>query len=281
MPVPLYDIVNGGADIHFCENNGIEIISLIFQWFKNVSRETSIKSIQNKMNPTKTLPNVFRRDVQKFRKLVQNAGIVVSNETMLLLIEYISLVLNWNDKFNLVSSDDEPRIFTRHIFESLLLTKTADFNGTKKMLDIGSGAGFPAIPLKLWNPNLQITMIESRRKKVIFLNNIIEQLGLDGTAACWMRAEDSNTDESLQNAFDIVTARAVTALPRLLQLAKPYLSINKSQKGICVFPKGSAAFQEAGRINRRIWNVSIQDVTSFLLDKIPPLYVVIAYKIDT
>lgn len=152
------------------------------------------------------------------------------------LEKYYNYVLEENKKFNLTSITNEEEFIIKHYVDCLLARKY--FYNNAKVLDIGSGAGFPAIPLKIDNNSLNITMIDSVDKKIKFLNNTIDLLKLTNICAKHFRIEDFAI--SNKEKFDICTSRAVASLPTLLEYALPFLKVG----GFCVFYKSQKIDEE-------------------------------------
>jgi len=150
------------------------------------------------------------------------------------LRKYNSLLVEKNKTMNLTAHKTEDDSWTNNIVDSLLFVK--DFPNKAKVLDLGSGGGCPAIPLKIALPNLDVTMIDSVNKKVVFLNYAVQELGLAGIRAIHARIEDYKE----HGKFDIVTARAVAPLPTLLEYAMPFLKVG----GQLFAFKGSRAKEE-------------------------------------
>lgn len=139
------------------------------------------------------------------------------------LFSYFNLLISYNESVNLTTITDLEDVYIKHFYDSLLLSKTIDLTTRQSLLDIGSGAGFPGMVLKIVYPNLDVTLVESTGKKCLFLNQVIKELDLKDIKVVNERAEEyiSNNRES----FDIVTARAVSRLNILLELTIPYLKI--------------------------------------------------------
>lgn len=132
---------------------------------------------------------------------------------------YENLLTAWNEKFNLTAITDSEEIRVKHFADSLAAVKLLKQNAV--VLDIGSGAGFPAVPLKIVRPDISVTMIDSVNKKVGFLNEVILRLGLTDTRALHIRAEDM--DKNIK--FDAVVSRAVARLNTLSEYALPFVKI--------------------------------------------------------
>jgi 16S rRNA (guanine527-N7)-methyltransferase len=177
---------------------------------------------------------------------------------------YIRQIILWNRKTNLIARSDIQRIAKRHIYESLLLTKAADMSGAIRVLDIGSGAGMPGIPLNIWNPDIELTIFESNGKKVIFLDLMSDMLGLKNLNIHYSRVENADLEATLSGAFDIIVARAVAPLEKLLAWSEPFIRNGLERKGICIFPKGSNAFKELKTDQAHKWILTPVDLTPYI-----------------
>jgi 16S rRNA (guanine527-N7)-methyltransferase len=134
------------------------------------------------------------------------------------LAQYIRLLLEWNQRINLISPNDEDRIAERHILESLAVLSVWDFPKESTVLDLGSGGGFPGIPLKIIRPDLAMTLLESRQKKALFLNAVVRELKLENCRVVNARAEEISGEK-----FSIVIARAVADLKTLWKWSRSLL----------------------------------------------------------
>jgi len=210
--------------------------------------------------------NSVNAQIEYLREITNAAGISLNPHGLLLLTKYARQIIIWNRKINLIAHRDIPRIALRHFFESLLLTKAVDLSGSIRILDIGAGAGLPGIPLKIWNTDLELTLLESQRKKVIFLDLVAGMFGLEHVRPICMRAEDAAKDSVLRGYFDVVAARAVAPLSRLLEWAEPFLKNETKRKGICLFPKGSKLKEELKEADTEKWNISTTDLSHFLIN---------------
>jgi 16S rRNA (guanine527-N7)-methyltransferase len=131
---------------------------------------------------------------------------------------YLNELVEWNQKFNLTSITDPAEIKKKHFADSLLLLEHLTLTN-ESVVDVGAGAGFPGIPLKLACPGIKLTLLEATKKKVGFLDHIIKTLGLTETAAVWTRAED------FRGEFDLAVARAVADLRVLAELCLPLVKV--------------------------------------------------------
>ena len=150
-----------------------------------------------------------------------------------LFTTYLNELLLWNRRIRLVSPTDEQKLVTRHIVESLALTENEFFpkkSGT--VLDLGSGAGFPGLPIKIFKPSLKLILVDSKRMKALFLKNVVRKLNLNNIQVVGDRIENLQTTHA--NKCDCVIARAVSTLKKLWQWSHPLLNKNGwllAQKG--------------------------------------------------
>ena len=151
-------------------------------------------------------------------------NIDVKEQNLKDLDRYKDLLIEYNQKFNLTAIKTEEEIYLKHFYDSLTLVKGINLEGNKKMLDIGTGAGFPGLVLKIFYPDLEIALLDSNRKKIMFLETVIKELNLKKITCLNTRAE--NLPEKYREYFDIVTSRAVSSLPILCELSIPYLKLD-------------------------------------------------------
>lgn len=137
-------------------------------------------------------------------------GIILTKNQEIQLEKFYNLLIEWNKKINLTRIIDKEEVYLKHFYDSLTITKVVDLKKIETLCDVGSGAGFPGIVLKIVYPNLKITLVDSLLKRVNYLNTIIQELELKNIKAIHTRGED------LKEKFDIVTARAVANIEKLL-----------------------------------------------------------------
>ncbi len=145
---------------------------------------------------------------------------------------YQQELLDWNMRINLTAITDPEEVLLKHFLDSLALLKVCD-GPAQRLLDIGSGAGFPGLPLKIARPNWSITLLEATGKKTLFLRHIVEVLQLEQITVIHGRAEELAHKPLYRASFDIVTARAVASLSTLLETCAPYCRVG----GSMVLPK--------------------------------------------
>lgn len=149
-------------------------------------------------------------------------SIALGEDQLELFLTYLEELTRWNRKINLTKITDPSKIITRHFLDSLTICRYLE--GTRRLLDIGSGAGFPGLPVRIAMPEVEVTLMDSVEKKVFFLKSIIRTLGLPGVRAVHARAEDAQAIEELKGSFDCVVSRALSALGDFFPLAVPYLA---------------------------------------------------------
>ena len=154
---------------------------------------------------------------------------------------YFRLLVEWNEKINLTAITDKEEVYLKHFYDSIapILQGYID-NSPLSILDIGAGAGFPSIPMKILYPEIDITIIDSLNKRINFLNILANELELSGVHFFHGRAEDFGQDKVFRAKFDIVTARAVARMQVLAELTIPFLKVN----GRLIALKAAAAEEE-------------------------------------
>ena len=173
---------------------------------------------------------------QFYKKVEEKTNIVLSDIQKKQYEKYFELVVEWNQKINLTAITEEEEFYTKHFFDSISLAFFKDYSNIESICDVGSGAGFPSIPLKILYPNLKVTIVDSLNKRIKFLNLVKEELGLVDCNFVHARAEEFGQNKEYRESFEIVTARAVARLNVLAELCLPlvkkdgyFLSL-KSQK---------------------------------------------------
>ena len=150
---------------------------------------------------------------------------ITFNERQLNQFEiFYNAVIDYNSKVNLTAITDEKDFAVKHVIDSLTVWNKK-FDAAKNLCDVGTGAGFPAIPLKIFRPQLKITLIDSLNKRVDFLKNVVAELKLDNVTCLHGRAEDFAHEKNLREKFDMVTARAVARLNALVEYCLPFVKI--------------------------------------------------------
>ena len=166
-------------------------------------------------------------------------GIALGKGELSLFAAYYDELLAWNNKINLISAKSEKDIIINHFIDSLTLLPYIK-SETCQVLDIGSGAGFPGIPLKIAVNSLKVFLLESSRKKTSFLKHVIRSLGLADTVVIHNRAESLMKDETCRDFFQVVTSRATLKMPEFLRMGAFFLA----PKGSLIAMKGKISDQE-------------------------------------
>lgn len=147
---------------------------------------------------------------EEFINELKKIGITLTEEQENKLEKFYNLLIDWNKKVNLTRITTKEEVYLKHFYDSLTLSKVVNLNNINTLCDVGTGAGFPGIVLKIVYPNLNITLIDSLLKRVNYLNEIIKELGLDNIKAIHIRGEDYHEE------FDLVTSRAVANIEKLV-----------------------------------------------------------------
>lgn len=163
-----------------------------------------------------------------FKKAASQIGIELSDEQVKQFSVYGKLLLEWNKFMNLTAVCEEKEVIIKHFVDSMTIVKYVDNHNCKKIADIGTGAGFPGIPLKIIRPDVEVVLLDSLGKRVNFLNTVISGLKLEKISAIHTRAEDGGRDKKLREKFDCATARAVAPMNILLEYCMPFV-----KKGGC------------------------------------------------
>lgn len=160
----------------------------------------------------------------EFINELKNIDIILTQNQINKFKTYYEYLIEYNKHTNLTSITDKEDVYLKHFYDSCLLTKTIDFNNINTMLDIGCGAGFPGIVIKILFPNIKLTLLDSNNKKTKFCESLSKLLELDNVEIVNKRAEEYIAEK--REFFDIVSARAVKNLPVLIELSIPYVKQN-------------------------------------------------------
>ncbi len=167
---------------------------------------------------------------------------------------YARLLREWNERFNLTAITDDEGIQVKHFLDSLSVLKVLPA-GPLRLIDVGTGAGFPGLPLKLVRPELTLTLVEATGKKITFLEAVVGELGLRGVTAVKARAEEIGQDRAHRERYDWAVARAVAELPVLLEYLLPLVKVGGralAQKGATAPAETKAAQTAASRLGGRL-----------------------------
>lgn len=195
---------------------------------------------------------------KEFIEALKDLNINITNKQLNQLNRFYELLIEWNTKINLTRIVDKESIYLKHFYDSLTLTKVIDLNESKTLCDVGTGAGFPGIVLKIMFPNLKITLVDALQKRVNYLNQIIKELELEDITAIHARGED------IKEKFDIVTSRAVANIEKLLTFTMHLVK----KDGVMIAMKGNIDQELTEEVEKKLSKkYLIKEINKFLLPK--------------
>lgn len=197
-------------------------------------------------------------NIDEFKNEISKLGIEYDNDKLLKLEKYYELLIDWNNKINLTTIVDKEQVYLKHFYDSLTLFKIVDLNKVDSLCDLGTGAGFPGIVIKIFFPNIKITLVDALNKRINFLNEVVQKLNLSNVTLIHSRAEDYGRDH--RECFDVVTARALSSLPVLLEYGVSLLKINGT---LCAMRGNDDSSDSLNAISQL--NVSLEKVVHFQL----------------
>lgn len=174
----------------------------------------------------------------KMSKYAKELNIELSQKQLQDFYDYMSLLLEWNKKINLTAITEIDEVILKHFIDSLTIAKY--LKNSDNLVDVGTGAGFPGIPIAIWNENINITLLDSLNKRILFLNDVINKLNLKNVKTIHGRAEEFGQNSKIREKYEIVTSRAVANLTTLSEYLLPIVRVG----GKCICMKGSKIDQE-------------------------------------
>lgn len=156
---------------------------------------------------------------------LKNKGLILSEKQVEQFQRYYELLIEWNERVNLTAITEKVQVYYKHFYDSLTLSFYISMNERWKIADIGSGAGFPGIPLAIVFPNVEVTIIDSLNKRIRFLELLVQELGCNNVRCIHGRAEEIGQNADYREQFDIVTARAVARLQILNEYCLPLVKV--------------------------------------------------------
>ena len=163
------------------------------------------------------------RDI--LRNGLENLGINVNDEMLEQFKIYREILVDWNQKMNLTGIEDEKEVYIKHFLDSVSGVSNGYIKDGMSLIDVGTGAGFPGLPLKICLKDLNLTLLDSLNKRINFLQEVSNNLELENVEFIHGRAEDFGKDENYREQYDIATARAVAGLPVLMELCVPFIKV--------------------------------------------------------
>lgn len=198
-------------------------------------------------------------NTEKFEKGLEELGISLSEEQIGQFLTYYEMLVEKNKVMNLTAITEFDDVIEKHFLDSLSLIKVCDLNRELSVMDMGTGAGFPGIPLKIAFSKLQVTLADSLNKRILFLQEVIDELGLNGVEAIHARAEELGKNKSYREQYDLVVSRAVANLASLEEYCVPFVKIG-----------GSFISYKSGEIEEEVANA--KNATFLLGGKVKNVY---------
>ena len=214
---------------------------------------------------------------ETFYSLLDQQNINLTDQQKFQFERYFELLVEWNQKINLTAITEKEEVYLKHFYDSIApILQGLIENQEIKLLDIGAGAGFPSLPMKILYPQLDVTIIDSLNKRINFLQLLAEELDLEGVHFYHGRAEDFAQDKHFRAQFDIVTARAVARMQVLSELTIPYLKVG----GKLLALKASNAPEELTEAKNALNLLfsKVEDNISYTLPNGDPRYITIVEK---
>lgn len=177
---------------------------------------------------------------QLMKEASLEVGIDLTENQYNQFIEYMKLLQEWNEKINLTAITEDEEVIKKHFIDCIKAFKSDAVKSAKTVIDVGTGAGFPGLPIAIMNPNINVTLLDSLNKRINFLNTVVAKLQLKNVVTIHSRAEDGARKVELRENFDVATSRAVANMAVLSEFCLPYVKLN----GYFVALKGPAIDEE-------------------------------------
>jgi 16S rRNA (guanine527-N7)-methyltransferase len=202
-------------------------------------------------------------NINMFQASLKEKGIELTDKQLSQFERYFQLLVEWNEKMNLTAITEKEEVYLKHFFDSVTASFYFNFNQDITVCDVGAGAGFPAIPLKICFPDIKLTVVDSLNKRIGFLEHVVNELGLENVSMYHDRAETFAHRPEFRQQFDLVMARAVARLSVLSELCLPLVKKGGHFLGM----KGANLPEEVkdGQKAVKLLGGKIKDVHSFLL----------------
>ena len=214
-------------------------------------------------------------DKERLRSLALQSGIELDQTALDRFDTYAELLVEWNGKMNLTAITEPEEIEVKHFLDCLMLPKYFDLGNTKTVIDVGAGAGFPSVPLLIYNPDLCLTTMDAINKRLTFLDTAIHAIGLEANLV-HARAEDSGQDKNYREMFDLATARAVAPMNVLAEYCLPFVKVG----GYFVALKGSNDDTEQAKDAIATLGGEVVSNVSYKLNGTEPRSIVVVKKIS-
>jgi 16S rRNA (guanine527-N7)-methyltransferase len=198
---------------------------------------------------------------EEFKEYLNNLNININDEIMNQLDIYYKYLVEYNSHTNLTAITEEKDVYLKHFYDSILVASYYDFNKVNNLIDVGTGAGFPGVILKIFFPNIEVTLLDSNNKKITFLKQLSEKLNVNVNA---IQARSEEYIKEKREFFDVVTSRAMANLRVLLELSIPYVKINGNF--IAMKANASEELKEAGNTHEKL-GAKLSSINEFELIK--------------
>ena len=198
------------------------------------------------------------------KRAANEAGLELTELQYEQFIKYMRLLQEWNEKINLTAITDDEEVIKKHFIDCIKAFKSDAIKNAKTIIDVGTGAGFPGLPIAIMNPNVKVTLLDSLNKRINYLNTVVRELGLKNVTTIHSRAEDGARNTELREKFDVATSRAVANMAVLSEFCLPYVKKNGhfvALKGPAIeeeLENGKAAIKILGGELKNIIEVSIE-----------------------
>lgn len=159
------------------------------------------------------------------KKGIEDIGLKCSDETIDKFSKYREILVEWNQKMNLTGIEEEKEVYIKHFLDSVAAVKKGYIKDGMSIIDVGTGAGFPGLPLRICLENSKVTLLDSLNKRINFLSEVCTNINIDDIELIHGRAEDFGKDEKYREQYDIATARAVAGLPILMEFCVPFIKV--------------------------------------------------------
>ncbi len=202
-------------------------------------------------------------NIEQFTSQLEEKGISLSPRQLEQFEQYFSILVEWNEKMNLTAITDREEVYLKHFFDSISAAFYYDFSKDLHICDVGAGAGFPSIPLKICFPHIKVSIVDSLNKRIQFLNFLGNELGLEHVYFYHDRAETFGQNSDHREKYDVVTARAVARLSVLSELCLPLAKVG----GQFVAMKAASAADELTTAKKAMKTCGgeLKETHSFLL----------------
>ena len=203
-------------------------------------------------------------NIEKIVPLCNEFGITLDDEKIKKLNLYGNLLLEWNEKINLTAITEPEDVLYKHFYDCILFFKHNQIPQNAKIIDVGTGAGFPGMVLKIVREDLEITLLDSLNKRITFLKDVIEKCELQGIEAIHSRAEDGGKNPLYREKYDIACARAVANMPVLMEYCIPFVKVG----GRFIAMKGPSAEEEVALCKNAI-SILKTEKPQIICEKLP------------